>query len=116
MVRGEVWWADLGLPRGSAPALRRPVLIVSADQYNSSRLRTVTVVVLTTNMQLAALPGNVAVSADLAAGLQADSVVNVTQVATIDRLALEEHISALPDWVMAQVDAGLGRALALAHL
>jgi mRNA interferase MazF len=64
--------------------------------------------------ELSALPGNVAVSADLA-GLEADSVVNVTQVATIDRAALEEHIGALPDWVMAQVDTGLGRALALAH-
>src|SRR5262245_28225616 len=56
--RGDLWWADLGLPRGSAPALRRPVLVVSADAYNRSSLRTVTVVVLTTNVQLAALPGN----------------------------------------------------------
>lgn len=115
MVRGEVWWADLGLPRGSAPALRRPVLIIGADPYNRSKLRTVTVVVLTTNAQLSALPGNVIVPADLT-GLQTDSVVNVTQVATVDRLAAEERICALPDWVMAQVDAGLARALALAHL
>jgi mRNA interferase MazF len=115
MVRGEVWWADLGLPSGSAPALRRPVLIVSADRYNRSRLRTVTCVVLTTTVQLAALPGNVVVSADLT-GMEADSVVNVTQVATIDRAALEEHMCVLPDWTIAQVDAGLGRALGLTHL
>jgi mRNA interferase MazF len=115
MLRGELWWADLGLPRGSAPALRRPVLVVSADQYNRSKLRTVTVAVLTGNARLAALPGNVAVPADVA-DLEADSVVNVTQVATIDRGALEERIGALPDWLMAQVDAGLGRALALANL
>ncbi|MGI8780335.1 MAG: type II toxin-antitoxin system PemK/MazF family toxin [Solirubrobacteraceae bacterium] len=112
MRRGEVWWADLGLPRGSAPALRRPVLIVSADPYNRSKLRTVTVAVLTTNVGLASLPGNVAVPAD-AANLNGDSVVNVTQVATIDRDTLEEQIGAMPDWLMAQVDAGLGRALAL---
>lgn len=115
-MRGEVWWADLGLPRGSAPALRRPVLVVSADQYNRSKLRTVTVAIVTTNAQLAALPGNVTVPADVVIGLDGDSVVNVTQVATIDRGALEERIGALPDWLMAQVDAGLGRALALAHL
>lgn len=115
MVRGELWWADLGLPRGSAPALRRPVLIVSADPYNRSRLRTVTVAVLTTNARLAALPGNVAVPAD-AVSLDDDSVVNVGQLATIDRGALAERIGALPDWLMAQVDAGLARALALAHL
>jgi mRNA interferase MazF len=115
MVRGELWWADLGLPRGSAPALRRPVLIISADQYNRSNLHTTTVAVLTSNVQLTTLPGNVAVPAD-AAELETDSVVNVTQIATIDRGALEERIGALPDWLMAQVDAGLGRALALAHV
>lgn len=114
MQRGELWWADLGLPRGSAPALRRPVLIISADAYNRSRLRTVTVAVLTTNARLAALPGNVAVPAD-AAELGADSVVNVTQLATIDRAALEDRAGALPDWLMEHVDAGLARALALTH-
>jgi mRNA interferase MazF len=114
IARGEVWWADLGLPRGSAPALRRPVLVISADQYNRSNLRTVTVVVITTTTQLAALPGNVAVPADFT-GLPQDSVVNVTQIATIDRRVLEERIGALPDWLLAQVDAGLGRALGLAR-
>jgi mRNA interferase MazF len=115
MVRGELWWADLGLPKGSAPALRRPVLIISADLYNRSKLRTVTVAVLTTNSRLASLPGNVLVPADTA-GLDCDSVVNVTQVATIDRGALEDRVGALPDWLIAQIDAGLGRALALARL
>ncbi len=112
MKRGDVWWADLGLPRGSAPALRRPVVVVSADSYNRSALRTVTVSVLTTNVQLAALPGNVAVPADVDA-VDVDSVVNVTQVATVDRHALDERIGAMPDWLMEQVDAGLARALAL---
>lgn len=115
MLRGQLWWADLGLPRGSAPALRRPVLIVSADPYNSSNLRTVTVAIVTTNVQLAGLPGNVAIPADVA-DLDADSVVNVTQIATIDRLALEARIGTVPNWLMAQVDAGLARALALSHL
>jgi mRNA interferase MazF len=87
IARGVVWWADLGTPRGSAPALRRPVLIVSANPYNRSRLRTTTVVVITTTARLAALPGNVAVPAEVS-GLAHDSVVNVTQVATIDRAAL----------------------------
>jgi mRNA interferase MazF len=112
MRRGEVWWADFGLPRGSAPALRRPALIVSADPYNRSQLRTVTVAVITTNARLAAVPGNVSVPADLTR-LPADSVVNVTQLATVDRGALEERIDTLPDWLLAQVDSGLQRALAL---
>lgn len=115
MLRGELWWADLGLPRGSAPALRRPVLIVSSDKYNRSNLRTLTVAIVTTNAQLAALPGNVAIPADIA-DLEADSVLNVTQIATVDRGALEERIGAVPSWLMAQIDTGLARALALTHL
>ena len=111
-ARGDLWWADLGLPSGSAPARRRPVLIVSGDQYNRSSLRTVTVVVLTTTTRLAGLPGNVAVPAGTG-GLPADSVVNVTQLATIDRTALEERIGALDDWLVDQVDDGLTRALGL---
>ncbi len=110
--RGAIWWADLGLPRGSAPALRRPVLIVSDDRYNASRLNTVVVVVLTSTQRLAALPGNVAIPAELS-GLQKDSVVNVTQIATIDRAALEERVGDLPSTLVAQVDAGLRRVLAL---
>jgi mRNA interferase MazF len=110
--RGGVWWADLGSPRGSAPALRRPVLVVSADEYNRSDLRTVTVVALTTTARLAALPGNVAVPAELS-GLAHESVANVTQVATVDRGALDDHVGTLPDWVLAQVDGGLLRALGL---
>ena len=88
------------------------MLIISADAYNRSELRTVTVAVLTTNARLAALPGNVAVPAGTG-GMEADSVVNVTQIATLDRRAIEERIGALPDWLMASVDAGLSRALAL---
>ena len=112
IARGEIWWADLGLPRGSAPALRRPVLVISDDRYNASRLATVTVAVLTSTARLAALPGNVAVPAEVS-GLDRDSVVNVTQLATVDRQALEARAGQLPAWAMTQVDAGLRRALAI---
>jgi mRNA interferase MazF len=86
--------------------------VVSADQYNRSTLRTVTVVVLTGTSRLATLPGNVTVPADLGL-LSEDSVVNVTQLATVDRSALEQRIGELPDWILAQIDAGLQRALGL---
>jgi len=88
------------------------VLVVSDDRYNRSTLRTVTVVALTSTTRLAALPGNVAIPADVST-LDRDSVANVTQLATIDRAALEERIGALPQWVMTQVDDGLRGALAL---
>lgn len=112
IVRGEVWWADLGPPRGSAPAPRRPVLVVSSDRYNASRLSTVSVVVLTSTMQLAALPGNVVVPAAVSM-LPKDSVVNVTQLATVDRALFEARVGELPSWLMAQIDDGLRKALGL---
>lgn len=88
------------------------MLVVSADQYNRSALQTVSVVVLTSTARLAALPGNVTLAAELGL-LSEDSVINVTQLATIDRLALEEQIGGMPDWLLSQVDAGLQRALGL---
>ncbi len=115
IARGTIWWADLGVPRGSAPALRRPVLVVSDDRFNASRLRTVTVVVLTTNRRLASLPGNVVIPADIS-GLDDDSVANITQLATIDRETLngDDPIGHLPNWLMSKVDEGLRLALGLA--
>lgn len=112
IVRGEVWWADLGSARGSEPAYRRPVMVVSSDRYNASRLRTVTVVAMTRNTRLAAIPGNVAVPASIS-GLPRDSAVNVTQLVTLDRQALTEKVGHLPDWLVEQVSDGLRRALAL---
>lgn len=107
-----MWWADLGTPRGSEPGYVRPVLIVSDDRYNASTLRTATIVVMSTNTRLAALPGNVSVPSSIS-GLREDSVVNVTQVASIDREALTVRVSHLPDWVLEQVGDGLRLALSL---
>ncbi len=113
ITRGGIWWADLGSPRGSAPALRRPVLVICDDRFNASRLRTVTVVTLTSTRRLAALPGNVAIPADVS-GLPEESVANVTQIATLDRGALEgREVGRVPGWLMAQVDDGLRLALGL---
>lgn len=110
--RGDLWWADLGQPRGSAPALVRPVVIVQAEPYNDSRLATVVVVAVTTNLRLAASPGNVVIASGLA-GLEQESVMNVTQMTTLDRGDLIEPISTLPPWLLEQVDQGLRRVLDL---
>ncbi len=110
--RGEIWWADLGRPRGSAPGLRRPVLVVQSDDFNRSRIRTVVVAALTTNMALAAAPGNVTCRAR-ATGLPHPSVVDVSQIAAVDRSALIERSGALTPGLMAQVDDGLKLVLGL---
>lgn len=111
--RGDLWWADLGEPRGSEPALRRPVLVLQADSFNRSRLHTVVVVSLTTNLRLAAAPGNV-VCRPRRTGLLASSVVNVTQISTLDRRFLAERIGRLPAVTLRQVEEGARLVLGLA--
>lgn len=106
MIRGEIWWADLGTRVGSGPAKRRPVLVISADRFNRSRLATVVVVSISSNTGLAAMPGNVFVPRGTG-GLRRDSVVNVTQLATIDRRLLDAAAGRLPTTLLEAVDAGL---------
>ena len=112
VVRGEVWWADWGPNQGSAPAWRRPVLVVSADAFNRSRIKTVTAVAITSNLRLAAAPGNVALAA-ASAGLDRDSVVNVSQIVTLDKTDLTKRLGELDGLKLGQVDAGLRLALNL---
>ena len=106
VLRGDVWWADLEDPRGSAPGFRRPVVIVQADAFNRSRLQTVIAVTLTSNLVLVEAPGNVLVARKVS-GLPKDSVANVSQVVTLDRDYLSERVAKLPRQTMAAIDAGL---------
>jgi mRNA interferase MazF len=110
--RGEVWWADLEEPRGSEPGFRRPVLVVQADSFNRSRLRTTLCVALTSNMRLLDAPGNVLLSAS-STGLGKDSVANVTQIVTLDEDFLSERTGRVEPKVMARIDAGLKLVLDL---
>ena len=106
IYRGEIWWAALPEPVGSEPGYRRPVLIIQINRFNRSRLATVIAVSLTTNLALAELPGNVFVPA-LETGLDEDSVVNITQVITLDRHFLKSRIGILQEDLLRGVEAGL---------
>ena len=112
MLRGEIWWANLPIPRGSEPGYRRPVLIVSSDSYNRSSIRTVIVAAVTSNQQLSGAPGNVRLNRRQS-GLPKPSVVNVSQLLALDKRSLVERSKALPHSVMAEIDAGLLRILGL---
>jgi mRNA interferase MazF len=112
MRRGEIWWASLGEPEGSAPGYRRPVLIVQSDEFNNSRISTIIVAVLTSNTALAQAPGNVLVKARHA-GLSKDSVVNVSQVITVDKQCLTEKVKKLDSSTLADIDNGLRLVLAI---
>ena len=112
MERGEIWWAALARPRGSEPGFRRPVLVVQSDAFNRSRIGTVVTAAITSNMSLALAPGNV-VCRPRGSSLSRPSVVNVSQVATVDRASLVERVGRLPEATMRQVDEGLRLVLSL---
>ena len=106
MRRGEIWWASLPNPTGSGPGFRRPVVIIQGNQFNESRINTVVVATVTSNLNLSRAPGNVLIERNTSA-LPSDSVINVSQVLTIDRFLLTEMVSRLPDTTMNSIDDGL---------
>ena len=112
ILRGEVWWADLGDPRGSGPGLRRPMLVVSSDAFNRSRIATVVCAVITSNLRLADAPGNVLLDTG-DGGLDRPSVVNCSQVVTLDKAGLTERLGRLLDTQLRVVESGLRRVLSL---
>jgi len=112
MLRGEIWWASLQAPQGSGPGYRRPVLIVQADEFNRSKINTVIAAVITSNLALAAAPGNVRLG-PRSSGLPKESVVNVSQLITIDKRFLTELIHSIDTRARQEVDAGLRAVLAI---
>lgn len=110
--RGEFWWASLPNPIGSGPGYRRPVVIIQSNEFNRSRIRTVIVAAMTTNLDLAAAPGNV-LCRKKEIRLRRDSVVLVSSLLTIDRRLLSERISILSDRTLQKIDAGIRLVLNL---
>ncbi|WP_428102341.1 type II toxin-antitoxin system PemK/MazF family toxin [Candidatus Rariloculus sp.] len=106
MKRGELWWAELPEPSRSEPGFRRPVLVIQSDDFNRSRIRTVVGVAITTNLKLAAAPGNVALP-ERGTGLPKQSVINVSQIITLDKGFLSGRVGRVTDKVLRQVEDGL---------
>src|SRR3970040_350947 len=112
MRRGEIWWASLPEPSGSGPGYRRPYLIVSANAFNESRISTVVAAVITSNLRLADAPGNVRLPVR-GTGLSKPSVVNVSQLITIDKSFLTERVGRVPSALLSDIDDGLRLVLSL---
>lgn len=110
--RGEIWWSELPEPAASEPGYRRPVLVIQSDDFNQSRIRTVIAVTLTTNLRLEAAPGNLLLTTD-ETGLPKDSVVNVSQIVTLDKTFLAERAGRIDDRAMLAVEDGIRLVLAL---
>ncbi|WP_417562886.1 type II toxin-antitoxin system PemK/MazF family toxin [Microbacterium sp.] len=110
--RGDVVIVDFGVRVGSAPAKRRPAVVVQSDRFNASRLNTCVVVALTSNLALAEYPGNVFLPMS-ATGLRRDSIAVATQVATLDLAVVIETVTALPPTLLDEIDRGLRLVLDL---
>ena len=104
--RGDVCWAELREPVGSEPGFRRPVVIVQGDPLNRSRLETAVCVPLTSNVALAAAPGNVLLRA-VSTGLSKDSVANVSQIIAVDRGVLGAPVGRIATQQLRLIFAGL---------
>ena len=92
--QGDVFWVDLGAPAGSEPGYRHPYVVIQNDAFNRSRINTVVVCALTSNLKLAQAPGNVVLEAG-EANLPKRSIVNISQLYTVDKRALVEKMGTI---------------------
>jgi mRNA interferase MazF len=110
--RGEIWWADLPAATGSGPGFRRPVVVLQSNDFNASAIRTVVIVIITSNLLLASAPGNVQLTMRQSK-LKRKSVINVSQILTVDKSILTDRVVSLPEDVQNRIDEGLRTVLAL---
>ncbi|WP_419850521.1 type II toxin-antitoxin system PemK/MazF family toxin [Candidatus Poriferisocius sp.] len=112
--RGDVYWVDLPTPAGSEPGYRRPVLVVSADDFNQGRISTAIAAAISSNVHLLGTPGIVELPAS-DSGLERDSIINLSQLITLDKSRLTDWTgTTLSGATMRQVDEGLAQILQLA--
>jgi mRNA interferase MazF len=112
MTRGEIWWVDLPDPTKSEPGYRRPVLIIQSDDFNQSRINTVICIVLTSNIRLAQAPGNILLRTK-ESNLPKDSVINVSQIITLDKSFLSECAGSVREKIMAKIETGIKLVLGI---
>ena len=104
--QGDIYWVDFGIPKGSEPGYRHPHVVIQNNIFNESKINTVVVCALTSNLKWAKSPGNILLKKG-EGNLPKDSVVNVTQVETIDKSFLAEKIGALPASRVKQIIEGI---------
>ena len=112
MTRGDVWWAELPEPAGSAPGFRRPVIVVQSDTFNRSRIDTIMVIPLTSNLDRLRSSGNVRL-ARKETGLALDSVAIACQIMTVNRDILTERVGTIPSTAIEAIKRSLRLTLDL---
>lgn len=108
--QGDIYWVELDEPEGSAPGYRHPHVVVQNNLFNSSKIKTVIVCPLTSNLKRGKAPGNVSLEKG-EANLPKQSVVNVSQVFTVDKSQLEEYIGTLSSKRTAEILRGINLVL-----
>jgi len=104
--QGDIFWVDLGEPEGSEPGYRHPHVVVQNNVFNKSKIGTVVVCALTSNLQRATAPGNVLLKKG-EANLKKESVVNISQIVTLNKSDLVEKIGTLSPVRIKQIVEGL---------
>ena len=104
--QGDIFWVDLGTPSGSAPGYRHPHVVVQTNLFNQSKINTVVVCALTSNLKRAGAPGNVLLAKG-EANLKKASVVNISQLVTVDKSDLTEKIGTLSPSRVEQIIDGI---------
>lgn len=104
--QGDIYWVDLDEPIGSSPGFRHPHVVIQNNEFNRSKIRTVVVCALTSNLKRASAPGNVLLEPG-EANLPKQSVVNISQVFTVDKSQLVEKIGSLSSRRIRQILDGL---------
>ena len=110
--QGEIWWAELPEPAGSGPGYRRPLVIMQSNAFNNSNISTVIAAVVTSNLNLAEAPGNLFLATQKSK-LPRKSVINVSQLITVDKDFLTERVAQLPVSIMDKLDDGMRLVLKL---
>lgn len=104
--QGDIYWVNLGIPEGSEPGYRHPHVVVQNNVFNASKINTVVVCALTSNLKRAKAPGNVLLRKG-EGNLKKDSVVNISQIITVDKSDLVEKIGSLSSSRVKQIIEGV---------
>ncbi|NCP15517.1 type II toxin-antitoxin system PemK/MazF family toxin [bacterium] len=109
--QGDIYWIELEEPSGSEPGYRHPHVVMQNNLFNQSRIQTVVVCQLTSNLKRAEAPGNILLSKE-ETGLSKDSIVNVSQILTVDKSRLGEYVRTLSPKRVREILVGIQLVLA----
>ena len=104
--QGDIYWVELGIPKGSEPGYRHPHVIIQNNVFNASRINTVVVCALTSNLKRARAPGNVLLQKG-EGNIKKASVVNISQIITVDKSNLVEKIGSLSSTTIEKIIEGV---------